>query len=126
RVLRAVVRRTAPCVVAFTETQPQQVLVAIGHAGETDFVLPTDPALYGGLRRIMILAPVVAAGEEVIENRGTERVVPTHAEHFAVSLRVVIVGIEAGQDRRCRSRPRATLRTGDHKRPVDTGVAGDA
>ena len=45
----------------------------------------------------MVLAPVVAAGVEVVELGGLEGLVPAQSEHVAVLGEVVVVGVETGQ-----------------------------
>src|SRR5262245_47906851 len=93
-VFGTIVGGSTPGCVAFAERQPQQILIAVRYTRETDFVLPIDAAFYGCLRRIVILAPVVPAGVEVVEKGWREGVVPTHAIDFAVPLGVVVVGIK--------------------------------
>ena len=67
----------------------------------------------------MILAPVVAAGIEVVEKRRAERVVPTHAKDFAVTLGVVVIGVKARQN------ALAALRPGLHIGAIDPGITGE-
>ena len=119
-VLRSVVGLAAPGGVAFAEAEPQEVLIAIGNAREADFILPVDAALDCGLRRIVIFAPVVAAGIEVVEEGRTEGVVPAHAKDFAVALRVVVIGVEPGKH------ALAALRAGRHIGAIDAGITGEA
>jgi hypothetical protein len=97
-IFRAIIGRPAPSRVPFAEGEPKQVFIAIRHAGKADFVLPADSAFHGRLRWIVILTPVVSARVEVVEKSGRERMIPTHAEHLAVPLGVVVIRVKARQN----------------------------
>ena len=70
----------APTAVAVGEGQVDQILVAIGNVAQAELVLPVADIL---LRRIVILAPVIAARVEMIELGRAESLVPADPEHVA-------------------------------------------
>src|SRR5262249_55326822 len=105
-VFRTVVGLAAPGSVTLAEAQPQQVLVTVRNARQANLILPVIASQRRRLRWIVILAPVVAARVEVVEQRRAEGMIPAHSEHVAVALRVVVIGVEAGKDALAALRPR--------------------
>jgi hypothetical protein len=95
-VLRTVVGRAAPAG-ELGKAQVGQVLIAVRDVRQAEFLLPVDSALDGGIRRIVVLAPVVAASIEMIEQRGREIVVPGEPVHFTLALQIVVVVVIAGE-----------------------------
>src|SRR5260370_25404268 len=72
-VLRAVIGAAAPGAVP-GEVEVDQVLVAIRHTAETDFVFPVPDVFLG---RFVVLPPVVAARIEVVELGRASCPIPT-------------------------------------------------
>ena len=69
-VLGAVVGAAAPLAVVIGEVHVDQILGAVGDVDGAILALPVDAAHHGGLGRIVILFPVVAAAVEVVEDGG--------------------------------------------------------
>ena len=102
-----------------TKIQVEQVLIAIGNVAEADLVFPVYAALEGSLRRIVIFAPIVTTSIEVVQHGGGNSPVPAPADHIGIALRVVVVGVKAGQGG-------GAAGTRYHRRTVVAVVAGHA
>src|SRR6185436_3416655 len=99
QVLTAVVGRPGPRAIAVREGEPGNALVAVRNVVDADLILPVDAADHGGLRRIVVLLPVVAAAIEVVKHGRRKSEVPGAAEHVGVALQIVIVYEQAGKPR---------------------------
>ena len=96
-VLRPVVGASAPLAVAVGEVHIDQVLSAVGDIDGAEFGFPIDAAQHGGLRRIVILFPVVAAAVEVVEDRRRDVPIPAGAENIRGPAGIVVIHEQAGQ-----------------------------
>ena len=97
RIFRAVVGLAAPRAVSIAGPAGEeidQVLIAVGNVGQTEFILPVADVF---LRRLVILAPVVPAGIKVIDLIRADGPDPAKADDIGLLNQIVIVGIQSRQ-----------------------------
>ena len=99
RVFTSIVGSTSPRL-NITEIEVKQVLAAIGNIGEANFVFPVCSTFHGRLKGIVTLAPIVAAGIEVVQFGWAEGPIPTETNYDAGLLRIVVIGKQTGKSGR--------------------------